>query len=105
MPERFVTVAELRAKMAQLLGALDADGTLYVTQRGRPRAGLVDVDRYRALMGQIEYLDDAVEALMARERRENGEAARPLSELVAERRGAKPKRRAAARRVNARVSR
>ncbi len=105
MSDQFVTVARLRAKLAELLGRLDQDGPLYVTQRGQVRAVLVDVDRYRALEQQIEYLSDAVEALAARSRRSAGETTRPLADLVAERRGAEQPGSRRPRRANADISR
>lgn len=105
MSDQFVTVARLRATLAELLSRLDQDAPLYVTQRGEVRAVLVDVDRYRALEQQIEYLGDAVEALSARSRRGAGETTRPLAELVAERRGAERRGSRRPRRADARVSR
>jgi prevent-host-death family protein len=104
----FVTVARLRAEMAGLFARLDRDGPLYVTQRGQARAVLMDVDRYRLLIEQLEYLDDALEALLARERRERGEeTARPLADVIRERHSpptGRPKT-ATARRAHARISR
>jgi prevent-host-death family protein len=105
----FMTVARLRAEMADVLARLGHDGPLYLTQRGKPRAVLLDIDEYRALIEQLEYLDDSLEALMARERRERGEeTSRPLAEVIRKRRPAAPKRPAkqkAAHRAHARVSR
>ncbi len=105
MPEQFVTVARLRAELADVLAHLDPDRPLYVLQRGHVRAVLLDVERYRALIEQLEHLDDSLEALLARERRVAGESTRPLSELLAERDGSPRPRRPPTRRVNARVSR
>lgn len=82
MAAEFVTVARLRAEMATILARLDRDAPLYVTQRGQARAVLLDVDAYRALVEQLEHLDDAVEALLARERRERGEPVRPLADVI-----------------------
>ncbi len=44
---------------------------LYVTQRGEARAVLLGAEAYRGLIGQLEYLDDSLAALQAKERREN----------------------------------
>lgn len=49
--DEFVTVAQLRAEMASILARLGkARGHLYVMQRGQPRAVLVDLKRYNALI-------------------------------------------------------
>jgi prevent-host-death family protein len=105
----FITVARLRAEMADVLERLGHDGPLYLTQRGKPRAVLLDIDEYRALIEQLEHLDDSLEALLARERRERGEeTSRPLVDVIRERRAAapeKPAKKKAARRAHARVSR
>jgi prevent-host-death family protein len=84
--DEFITVAELRAQMARILARLGKGrGHLYLTQRGRPRAVLLDVDEYRRLIDQLEYLDDSLEVLLAREREARGEeAARPFDEVIAE---------------------
>ncbi len=109
MAIEFVTVARLRAEMARILTKLHKEhGPLYLTQRGEPRAVLLAIDEYQALIEQLEYLDDSIEALRGRERRERGERARPLEDVIRERRQgragpADPKTRA--RPVRARVSR
>src|SRR5881628_3874264 len=93
MANDFITVARLRAEMADVLARLGHDGPLYLTQRGKPRAVLLDIDEYRALIEQLEHLDDSLEALLARERRERGEeTSRPLAEAISERRAAAPVR-------------
>lgn len=105
----FMTVARLRAEMADVLARLGRDGPLYLTQRGQPRAVLLDIDEYRILTEQLEHLDDSLEALLARERRERGEETmRPLADVISERRAGVPKRpakRKTAQRAHARVSR
>ena len=105
----FITVARLRAEMADVLGRLGHNGPLYLTQRGKPRAVLLDIDEYRALIEQLEHLDDSLEALLARELRERGEeTTRPLADVIRERRAAAPERppkKKAAHRAHARVSR
>ena len=54
-------------------------------QRGEACAVLLDADEYRALMGQLEYLDDSLEVLKARLRRGSGKKrTRPWSEVKRE---------------------
>lgn len=84
--DEFVTVAQLRAEMAKILARLGkAHGHIYLTQRGQPRAVLVDIKEYEALIEQLEYLDDSLEVALAREREARGEeTTRPFDEVVAE---------------------
>lgn len=84
--DEFVTVAELRAEMAKILARLaKAHGHVYLTQRGQPRAVLIDIEQYQALVDQLEYLDDSLEVLLARDREARGdEATRPYEEVIAE---------------------
>lgn len=109
MSNEFLTVARLRAEMAKVLARLGEDGPLYLTQRGKPRAVLLDIDEYQALVLQLEYLDDSLEAVLARGRRERGEeTTRPLGDVIRARRAAAPERppkKKAVRRAHARVSR
>src|SRR3989442_465255 len=87
----FMTVARLRAEMADVLERLGHDGPLYLTQRGKPRAVLLDIDEYRVLIEQLGHLDDSLEALLARERRETGEGtSRPLADVTRKGRAAAP---------------
>lgn len=109
MADEFITVAQLRARMAEILARLGkASGPVYLTQRGEPRAVLIDIKEYRALMEQLEYLDDSLEIVLARQRRERGEEkARPLQEVLRDRmdREARRVKRVPKRRADARVSR
>jgi prevent-host-death family protein len=84
MAVRMVTVADLRGRLAELLEQLpQARGPLYVTQRGQARAVLLAVDEYDALLDQLEYLDDSLEALRSKERRESGrERTEPLETVM-----------------------
>ncbi len=86
MADEFVTVAQLRAEMAKVLARLGkARGHIYLIQRGQPRAVLVDIQEYQALIDQLEYLDDSLEVLLAREREARGEEkTRPFDEVIAE---------------------
>ena len=79
-----VTVAELRARLADVLERLQhASAPLYVTQRGQARAVLLPVNTYETLLDQLEFLDDSLEALRAKERREGGrERAEPLETVI-----------------------
>jgi len=109
MANEFMTVARLRAEMAGVLARLGDDGPLFLTQRGKPRAVLLDIDEYRVLIEQLEHLDDSLEALLARERRERGEeTSRPLADVISGRRTGvptRPAKRKATKRAHARVSR
>ncbi|MBM4420960.1 MAG: type II toxin-antitoxin system Phd/YefM family antitoxin [Chloroflexi bacterium] len=95
MAEEFTTVARLRAELATVLTKLARGGRpLYVMQRGQPRAVLLDVERYRALMEQLEYLDDSLEAVLGRERRRAGEPSRPLADVLRDLSAKQPRRKA-----------
>lgn len=107
MADQFITVAQLRAEMATILARLGkAHGHVYLTQRGQPRAVLVDIKEYEGLIEQLEYLDDSIEVLLARERRARGEQARPLEDVIRDRmqREARRVKPAPRRRARARVS-
>ena len=107
--DEFVTVARLRAEMADVLTRLGRDGgPVYLTQRGQPRAVLLDIGEYRGLIEQLEHLDDSIEALLARERRDRDqETTRALADVIADRRrgASTPPQKQAAHRSRARVSR
>ena len=79
-----VNVADLRARLAELLEQLQKDrAPVYVTQRGQARAVLLAVEEYDALLEQLEYLDDSLEALRSKERRESGrERSEPLDTVM-----------------------
>lgn len=68
---RIVTAEDLRARLGRELDALrDSDEALYVSKRGRLTGVLVDVDRYAELLDRLEYLDDSLAALQARDERD-----------------------------------
>lgn len=72
--DEFITVAQLRAEMAKILARLGrAQGHVYLTQRGQPRAVLIDIKQYERLIDQLEYLDDSIEAMLAHGRLQRGE--------------------------------
>lgn len=76
---RFVTAEDLRARLGRELDALKAsEDALYVSKRGRLAGVLLDVDRYAELLERLEYLEDSLAALRAREERD---AAEPWSEV------------------------
>lgn len=79
-----VSVADLRARLAELLDQVQKDrAPVYVTQRGQARAVLLAVEEYDVLLDQLEYLDDSLEALRAKERRESGrERSEPLDTVI-----------------------
>lgn len=78
---RIVTAEDLRAKLGRELDALrESEEVLYVSKRGRLAGVLLDPDRYAELMDRLEYLEDSLAALQARDERE---AALPWTEVRA----------------------
>lgn len=76
---RIVTAEDLRARLGRELDGLRAtDEALYVSKRGRLAGVLLDVDHYAELRDRLEYLEDSLAALRAREERD---AAVPWSEV------------------------
>jgi PHD/YefM family antitoxin component YafN of YafNO toxin-antitoxin module len=68
---RIVTVDDLRTRLGRELDALrDSDDALYVSKRGRLAGVLLDADRYAELLDRLEYLEDSLAALQAREERD-----------------------------------
>lgn len=68
---RVVTSEDLRARLGRELDALRAtDEALYVSKRGRLAVVLLDVDRYAELIDRLDYLEDSLAALRAREEHE-----------------------------------
>jgi len=82
---RIVTADDLRAKLGRELDALrESEEALYVSKRGRLAGVLLDPERYAELIERLEYLEDSLAALQAREERHSlswsevrTEAARP----------------------------
>jgi prevent-host-death family protein len=69
---RIVTAEDLRARLGKELDAIRAsDDALYVSKRGRLAAVLLGADRYAELVERIEYLEDSLAALQAREERDD----------------------------------
>ena len=61
MPNRIVTVTELKTQLASFVARLEAEGArIYVTQHGKPRAVLVEYQQYEALLKKLDDLEDAL---------------------------------------------
>jgi prevent-host-death family protein len=67
---RVITAEDLRARLGRELDALRGEEAVYVSKRGRLAGVLLDVDRYAELIERLEYLEDSLAALQAREERE-----------------------------------
>ena len=68
---RIVTAEDLRARLGRELDALrETEDALYVSKRGRLAGVLLDADRYADLLERLEYLEDSLAALQARDERE-----------------------------------
>ncbi len=69
---RIVTAEDLRARLGRELDALrESEDALYVSKRGRLAGVLLDPDRYAELIERLEYLEDSLAALRAREERDS----------------------------------
>jgi len=67
---RIVTAEDLRARLGRELDALkETEEALYVSKRGRLTAVVLDSEHYAALIERLEYLEDSLAALNAREDR------------------------------------
>ena len=67
---RIVTADDLRAKLGRELDALrESEEALYVSKRGRLAGVLLDPERYAELIERLDYLEDSLAALQAREER------------------------------------
>lgn len=67
---RIVTADDLRAKLGRELDALrESEEALYISKRGRLAGVLLDPDRYAELIDRLDYLEDSLAALQAREER------------------------------------
>ena len=84
MPPELITVAQLRAKLADVLKKLQrARSPVYVTQRGQARAVLLRVEEYEGLLEQLEYLEDSLEAMRVKRRIDAGaERTEPLESVM-----------------------
>jgi len=69
---RIVTADDLRATLGRELDALrESEEALYVSKRGRLAGVLLDPDRYAELIERLEYLEDSLAALQARDERDS----------------------------------
>jgi PHD/YefM family antitoxin component YafN of YafNO toxin-antitoxin module len=69
---RIVTAEDLRAKLGRELDALrESEEALYVSKRGRLAGVLLDPERYAELIERLDYLEDSLAALQAREERDS----------------------------------
>jgi PHD/YefM family antitoxin component YafN of YafNO toxin-antitoxin module len=76
---RIVAADDLRSRLGRELDALrESEEAVYVSKRGRLAGVLLDPDRYAELIDRLEYLEDSLAALQAREERD---AAVPWSEV------------------------
>ena len=63
-----MTSEDLRSRLGQELDSLkDGSDVLYVSKRGRLAGVLVDIDRYAEMLDRLEFLEDSLAALQARE--------------------------------------
>jgi PHD/YefM family antitoxin component YafN of YafNO toxin-antitoxin module len=70
---RIVTADDLRAKLGRELDALrESEEAVYVSKRGRLAGVLLDPDRYAELIDRLDYLEDSLAALQARDERAAG---------------------------------
>lgn len=68
---RIVTADDLRAKLGRELDALrESEEAVYVSKRGRLAGVLLDPDRYAELIDRLDYLEDSLAALQARDERD-----------------------------------
>jgi prevent-host-death family protein len=68
---RIVTADDLRAKLGRELDALrESEEALYVTKRGRLAGVLIDPEQYAQLIERLDYLEDSLAALQARDERD-----------------------------------
>jgi prevent-host-death family protein len=69
---RIVTAEDLRARLGRELDALkETDDALYVSKRGRLAAVVLDSEHYAELVERLEYLEDSLAALTARQERDS----------------------------------
>ena len=68
---RIVTSDDLRARLGRELDALrETEEALYVSKRGRLAAVILDAAHYAELIDRLDYLEDSLAALRARDERE-----------------------------------
>jgi len=68
---RIVTAEDLRARLGRELDAVrGTEDALYVSKRGRLAAVVLDSERYAELIERLDYLEDSLAALRARDERD-----------------------------------
>ncbi len=68
---RIVTSDDLRTRLGRELDALrETEEALYVSKRGRLAAVILDAEHYAQLVERLDYLEDSLAALRARDERE-----------------------------------
>lgn len=69
---RIVASEDLRARLGRELDALrESEEALYVSKRGRLVGVILDADVYAELIDRLDYLEDSLAALQARDEREH----------------------------------
>lgn len=67
---RIVTADDLRARLGMELDALkETEDALYVSKRGRLAAVVLDSEHYAGLVERLDFLEDSLAALTARDER------------------------------------
>jgi PHD/YefM family antitoxin component YafN of YafNO toxin-antitoxin module len=68
---RIVTADDLRATLGRELDTLcESEEALYVTKRGRLAGVLLDPEQYAELIECLDYLEDSLAAIQARDERD-----------------------------------
>lgn len=80
MATRIVSKTDLRDRIREELESL-GDDSLVITERGKPVAVAVSVERWNELQGLIEDLEDRVAILEHRSAKDRG---RPVESVLAE---------------------
>ena len=80
MATRIIPKTDLRDRIREELAEL-GDDTLVITERGRPVAVAVSVERWNELQERLEDLEDAVAVLEHRRTRDRG---RPVAAVLSE---------------------
>ena len=60
-------IKQVREEFAAVLDQVGASNDVVITQRGKGRAVLVDLDRFNEMIERLEYLEDSIDALTAEE--------------------------------------
>jgi len=69
---RIVTADDLRTRLGRELDSLrETEDALYVSKRGRLTAVVLDSEHYAGLLERLDFLEDSLAALTAREERES----------------------------------